>query len=127
MRKGDAQLGRPHILYRNTKDNIEAFTGLIGGETAYATDTGEDGAYDAVAAEWVWGRSGSGTSISILTSDPGSPADGELWLLRETVGAHADGEAMGMLAMTYTGDTGAVAPLQLSVNDDGVTRRITFS
>lgn len=40
--------------YRNTKANIEALTGLVGGETAYATDTGESGYYDAVASEWVW-------------------------------------------------------------------------
>lgn len=129
MRKGDAQLGAPQILYQNTKANLEALSGLVGGEIAYATDTGEDGVYDAVLASWSWGRAGGGggTTIPIVTSDPGAPTDGELWLLRETVGAHADGEAMGMLGMTYTGDVGSVQPLQLSVNDDGVTRRLQFA
>lgn len=62
MRKGEDQLGRPSILYKNTKATIEAFSGLTGGEVAYATDTGEDGVYDAVGAAWVWGRAGGGSS-----------------------------------------------------------------
>ncbi len=61
MRKGDIQLGRPHLPYRNTKATIEALTGLIGGEVAHATDTGENGYYDNVASAWVWGG-GGGTS-----------------------------------------------------------------
>jgi hypothetical protein len=60
MIKNDRQLGAPFGLFSDTKTNIEALTGLTGGETAYATDTGEDGVYDAVAEEWVWGRSGGG-------------------------------------------------------------------
>ena len=43
------------IRYRDTKANIEALTGLVGGEVAYATDTGEEGHYDAVGAAWDWG------------------------------------------------------------------------
>lgn len=68
---------------------------------------------------------GGGTSIPIVTSDPTLPHEG-LWLLRETIGAHADGEAMGALGMTYTGDAGAVQPLQLSVDDNGTIRRLQF-
>lgn len=65
-------------------------------------------------------------NIPLLTSDPASPADGELWLLRETSGGHADGEIMGMMAMTYTSDPGTANPLKLSVNDNGTIRRIEF-
>lgn len=60
MIKNDRQLGAPFGLFSDTKANIEALTGLTGGETAYATDTGEDGVYDAVGSAWVWGRSGGG-------------------------------------------------------------------
>ncbi len=66
-------------------------------------------------------------SYPVKTSDPSSPIDGAMWLLRETTGAHADGEIMGALGMTYHGDTGAVQPLKLSVNDNGTTRRIEFA
>lgn len=126
MRVGDVQLGAPYVDYTNTEAAIEALTGLVGGETAHASDTGNNGYYDNVASGWVWGA-GAGITIPIVTSDPVSPTDGELWLLRETAGGHADGEGMGPLGLTYTGDTGTVAPLQLSVNDDGTTRRATFA
>lgn len=63
----------------------------------------------------------------ILTADPASPAVDSMWLLRETTGAHADGEIMGALGMTYQGDTGTTQPLKLSVNDNGTTRRIEFA
>lgn len=70
---------------------------------------------------------GDGTFMpEILTADPASPAVDSMWLLRETSAGHADGEAMGPLGMTYTGDTGVVQPLQLSVNDGGTTRRVQF-
>lgn len=66
----------------------------------------------------------SGSSIPVVTSDPVSPADGELWLLRETSGAVPDGTPIGLLlALTYTGNTGTTLPLQLSVWDD-VTNQI---
>lgn len=70
MIKNDRQLGKPFGLFRDTKSNVEALAGLTGGETAYATDTGEDGIYDAVAAEWVWGRSGSGAPLSDDDPEP---------------------------------------------------------
>lgn len=66
MIKNDRQLGKPLGLFQNTKDNIEALTGLTGGEIAYATDTGEDGVYDAVSAGWVWGR---GTLLASSSND----------------------------------------------------------
>jgi len=36
--------------YIDTKAAIEALTGLVGGERGYATDTGEEGHYDAVTS-----------------------------------------------------------------------------
>lgn len=60
-------LGRPLIDYQNTKANIEALTGLIGGETAYASDTGEWGYYDAVATDWVWVGAGGGGAWGSIT------------------------------------------------------------
>lgn len=69
----------------------------------------------------------AGSTIPIVTTDPGSPADGELWLLRETTGAIPDGTPIGLLlGLTYTSNSGSVAPLQLSVNDSGTTRRLQF-
>lgn len=65
-------------------------------------------------------------SLPVKTSDPASPTDGAIWLLRETAAGHADGEAMGPLGLTYTGDTGTTLPLKLCVNDGGTTRRIPF-
>lgn len=62
-------------IYRNTKANIEALTvavnGLpfVGGEEAYAVDTGEKGHYDAVAEEWVWGSGGGGGGVESVTGD----------------------------------------------------------
>lgn len=65
-----------------------------------------------------WGV-GNGTDVPIVTSDPASPTDGQMWLLRETTGAIADGTPIGLLlALTYTGNTGSTAPLQLSVWDN---------
>ncbi len=69
MKRNDVQLGRPAVLYADTKTNIEAITGLVGGEVAYATDTGEDGVYDAVGAAWVWGRAGSSAPATTAAND----------------------------------------------------------
>ena len=70
---------------------------------------------------------GGSSSIPIVTVDPVAPADGDLWLLRETVAGIADGVPIGLLlALTYTGNSGATVPLKLSVNDNGTTRRLNF-
>jgi len=68
VRKNDTQLGRPFIDFRDTKTNVEALTGLIGGEQAHATDTGKNGYYDAVGATWVWGVGVSDNTIPIQRS-----------------------------------------------------------
>lgn len=69
MKINDNQLGRPEVLYKNTKSNIEALSGMTGGEIAYATDTGEDGIYDSVVNTWVWGRSGSSAPATTAAND----------------------------------------------------------
>ena len=67
-----------------------------------------------------------GSGLTLLTADPVTPDDGETWLLRETIGAMADGSAMGLMGMTYTDNDGVIMPLQLSVNDNGAIRRLQF-
>lgn len=62
MRKGQYEQGAPYGSFRDTKSNIEALSGMIGGETAHATDTGENGYYDEVQSKWIWGG-GSGASV----------------------------------------------------------------
>lgn len=54
MNVNDSQLGTPATPYSNTKANIEALTGLTGGECAYSTDTGLYGYYNAISEVWVW-------------------------------------------------------------------------
>ncbi len=54
MIHNDRQHGQPAVLFRDTKANIEAFTGLEEGAAAYAADTDELGTYDGAA--WTWGR-----------------------------------------------------------------------
>ncbi len=58
MKLNDAQLGKPGILFKDTKANIEALTGLAEGSTAYATDTNEFGSYSGAA--WAWDIGGGG-------------------------------------------------------------------
>jgi len=72
----------------------------------------KDGAW--VDLDAVYGGGG----IPVVTSDPATPTDGQLWSLRATTGAIADGTAMGALGMTYSGNTGSTALLQLSQWDD---------
>lgn len=67
MRLNDAQLGKPLVLYVDTKTNIEALTGLAEGSVAYATDTDEFGSYDG--STWTWGQSGGGIARSGSTTD----------------------------------------------------------
>lgn len=59
MQTGDTQLGKPAVLYKNTKANIEALAGIAQGAIAYATDTDELGTYDGVSA-WTWSAGGGG-------------------------------------------------------------------
>ena len=51
---------KPTSIYKETKANIEALTGLVGGEEAYTTDTGEWGHYDFTNTQWVWHGTGGG-------------------------------------------------------------------
>jgi len=56
MIHNDRVYGKPLILYRDTKANIEALTGLGEGSIAYATDTNRFGSFDG--SSWAWGGSG---------------------------------------------------------------------
>ena len=52
MKLNDAQLGKPQILYKDTKSNIESLVGVAEGAVAFATDTNVMGSYDGSA--WTW-------------------------------------------------------------------------
>jgi len=51
--KNDRQKGRPFGDYTDSKSNIEAIQGLVGGETAYSLE-GQWGYYNYVTGAWVW-------------------------------------------------------------------------
>ena len=53
MKKIDQQFGKPEIAIRLTTTQINALTGLVGGEHVHDTVTGHDGYYDEVQAAWV--------------------------------------------------------------------------
>lgn len=57
MRKGDKQVGKPLVLFKDTKTNIESITNPINGMMAYATDTEQLGYY---TDSWKWVTSGGG-------------------------------------------------------------------
>ena len=64
MKLGDKQVGKPEILYKDTKSNIESLSGLEEGAVAYATDTNEHGTYDG--SSWTWGGGGGGGNHSYV-------------------------------------------------------------
>jgi len=55
MKKNDIQYGRPAVAIRLATAQINALTGLVGGEHVHDVATGHDGYYDEVQAAWVWG------------------------------------------------------------------------
>jgi hypothetical protein len=81
MRLNDAQLGKPAILFKDTKANIEARTDLVEGMEAYATDTNEFGTYNGSA--WMWTTGGgkyrqfvyevSGGDFTFVIDEDGNP------------------------------------------------------
>src|SRR3990172_3176405 len=79
MIKNDKQYGRPFVDFTDTKSNIEALTGLVGGETAYAVDAGESGHYDFVNSIWVWNSRGGSITFVI---------DGVLAVVENAPGAY---------------------------------------
>jgi hypothetical protein len=64
MRINDAQLGQPETIYKDTKTNIEALSG-VEGMIAYATDTNELGSYSG--AVWTWGQGASSLALNDLS------------------------------------------------------------
>lgn len=67
MKHNDKQIGKPQIIYKDSKTNINALTGLEEGAVAYATDTDEFGYYNGVT--WVWIKPGSGNGLDADTLD----------------------------------------------------------
>ncbi len=105
--------GRPLIPYQNTKANIEALTGLTGGETAYATDnpSAPFGEYNVSDGLWHWSNNdpGGGTTTTTIIHIPSQPGeDGEQGVPgRQGV----DGAAGATGATGATGSTGATGPI----------------
>jgi len=87
--------------YIDTKAAIEALTGLVGGERGYATDTGEEGHYDAVTSAWNWGGGGGGGAVDSVNgqvgvvvldySDVGADPAGSAATAQTNAEAYADG------------------------------------
>lgn len=65
MKNDDRQLGKPFGEYTATKAQIEAISGLVGGETAYAEDTEQMGYYNGSSWQWInpTGTTGGGHII----------------------------------------------------------------
>lgn len=68
MKTNDKQLGRPDILYRATKNEIEAMASPEAGMLAYATDTGLVGVYNG--SQWQWGQGGYDVGIDAPVNWP---------------------------------------------------------
>ena len=69
-----------------------------------------------------------GAAIPIVTSDPASPVDGELWLLRSGASTTTIGAPIGLLlSLTYASVISQSNPLQLGVMDVSTKRHMTFS
>ncbi len=58
-----AVLGKPLVLYKDTKANITSLSGAIQGMEAYASDTLELGAY--TGSSWMWFANTSGSYVPI--------------------------------------------------------------
>jgi len=81
---GDIQIGFPARLFGDTEAEIEAISHdlLIGGEKAYALDTGREGLYNGLTTTWEWGGGGV---------EPVNPSVvGNLVSFADTAGAQAD-------------------------------------
>lgn len=75
MQKNDKQLGIPFTPFRDTKSVVEAISNPIGGMTAYATDTNQEGYYNSASGTWIWGSGGGisdGDKGDITVSGSGS-------------------------------------------------------
>ena len=74
MRIGDKQLGKPEILYKNTKAAIEALTvGIEVGAIAYATDTNKLGRYNG--STWEWSRRIASANTTYYVRTDGSDSN----------------------------------------------------
>lgn len=62
--RNDVQVGKPATVFSLPQSNLLAWSGLVGGEIAYANDTHQFGYYNPASGTWVWLGSGGGSSGS---------------------------------------------------------------
>ena len=82
MQFGDAQIGIPAVIYKDTKANIIAFPALTDGMFAYATDTSQIGVYIASTTSWKWidaqvqadWNESTNTKLDYIKNKPSIPA-----------------------------------------------------
>jgi len=119
----------PEDIPASTVDKLRLFAvKCYFGQTRIVQNKTMQDIYIIHSAAGAGGTGGGGFDIPIVTIDPATPADGDMWLLRETTGAIADGTPIGLLlALTYTGNTGSTAPLQLSAWDDDASTIIRYA
>jgi hypothetical protein len=107
MKINDKQLGKPEVLYRNTRTSIEGLTGIDEGSIAYSTDIKLFGVYSG--SSWMWGASGSVTIIESSGSGgisrSGSSADNHLVVWN---GSNVDSVKDGGVIPTGGGGGGTV-------------------
>jgi hypothetical protein len=115
MRYYDKQLGKPEVIYSDTKDNIiNTFSGI--GMVAYATDTEQFGYYTSISG-WVWetiSNSGGQTSSSLSVEEiDGTPSVSDVSTIKVTNGTltnNGDG--------TVTIDFGSAATDGSAIHDN---------
>lgn len=107
MKLGDAQKGKPSVLYKGTQAAIEALTGIAEGAIAYATDTELIGTYTGATWNWNVNEShdhigGDGAAIAegalsfsdVATADSGTDKHGLLPKLSGAASQYFGGDGL---------------------------------
>lgn len=102
MRKDDAQLGTPEVLYKDTKANIEAISAPILGMKAFASDIGNEGFYNGSA--WIWSNTGAAGA-----QGPAGPAGNSTIVIYDDSIFKVTGTAISFDTNLNVANTGSVA------------------
>ena len=112
------------VFETNGTDYFElGISDWVGTNTILASNAGDP---LTVFDGFVIGGNEGQAAIPMLASDPPAPANGDLWILKTGGGAGAGGTPIGLLlALTHT--SSSPATYDLSLYDQGSTKRIRFS